>query len=115
MSRLTTDPGDPDLTHGADPDGGPPVEQAPVYLVLSEDERAKGFVRPVRQSYWHEVCGAVTTMSREIAETYARDPKFYGSTYCTTCQRHRPVAEFHWVDPAKPEQQSPSLDPLVGS
>lgn len=115
MSRLTDNPRDPELTHGTDPADGPPVEQAPAYLVLSEEERAKGFVRPVRRSYWHEACGAVTTMSVEIAETYARQPKFYGSTYCATCRRHRPVAEFHWVDPANPERQSPSLDPLVGS
>ncbi len=43
-------------------------------------------------------CGAVTTMDREIAETYARNPKFYGATYCVQCQRHLPVAEFRWVD-----------------
>jgi len=50
------------------------------YVVLSEEERAQGFVRPVRLSYVHEKCGTVTTMAREIAETYARDPWFYGGT-----------------------------------
>lgn len=108
MSELTTDPGDPRLTHGADPADGPAVPQAEVYLVLSEEERAKGFVRPVRRSYRHEVCGAVTTMSVALAETYARDPKFYGSTYCTTCRQHRPVGEFRWDDPV-------NSDPVVGS
>jgi hypothetical protein len=91
------------------------VPQADVYLVLSEEERAKGFVRPVRRAYWHEACGGVTTMSVDLAETYARDPKFYGATYCAICQRHRPVAEFHWVDPDNPDRQSPSLDPKVGT
>ena len=41
-------------------------------------------------------CGTVTTMSLPIAETYARDPKFYGSTYCCACKMHRPVSEFTW-------------------
>jgi hypothetical protein len=93
---LTTDPGDPRLTHGVDQQ---PVDQADVYLVLSEEERAKGFVRPVRLSYRHLVCGSVTTMNRAIAETYARMPAYYGSTYCCTCRRHLPVGpdgEFVW-------------------
>lgn len=68
---LTSDPRDPRLTHGADTE---PVAQAEVYLVLSEDERGKGFVRPVRRSYWHTTCGRITTMGLAIAETYARDP-----------------------------------------
>lgn len=117
MSRLTSDPTDPELTHSADP-VGVEVPQAPVYLVLSEAERAQGFVRPVRRSYWHVTCGAVTTMSQEIAETYARRPTFYGSTYCTTCRSHRPVGpdgEFHWVDTANPDRQSPTSDPKVGT
>ena len=42
---LTTDPRDPRLTHGTD---SAPAPQAGVYLVLSEEERAKGFVRPYR-------------------------------------------------------------------
>ncbi|MGN6693881.1 MAG: hypothetical protein ACTHN0_06855 [Aquihabitans sp.] len=35
-------------------------------------------------------------MSLALAETYARDPKFYGATYCVGCHMHRPVAEFTW-------------------
>jgi len=140
---LTTDPKDPELGHGADES---PVPQNKKYLVLSEEERAKGFIRPVRRSYRHvgecpknplrdltaeeleryaqfkyvayeaypssdspvkgrywtqaqldkKGCGTVTTMGDALAETYARDPKFYGSTYCVTCQMHRPVGEFVW-------------------
>jgi hypothetical protein len=69
------------------------------YVVLSEAERAKGFVRPVRRSYRHETCGTVTTMDRALAETYARDPTFYGATFCVGCGRHYPVGaegEFTW-------------------
>ncbi len=43
-------------------------------------------------------CGTTTTMSQAIAETYARQPSFYGATYCVFCQMHKPVAEFVWVD-----------------
>lgn len=90
----TSDRNDPRLTHGIDEEE---TEQAEMYLVLSDEERAKGFVRPVRQSYEHE-CGTVTTMGLDIAETYARDPKFYGATYCCGCRVHAPVGEFVWID-----------------
>lgn len=93
MRGVTDDPSDPRLTHGVDAE---PVGQAPVYLVLSDAERAKGFVRPLRNCYVHKSCDVVTTMSRTIAETYARDPKFYGSTYCARCCKHLPVSEFLW-------------------
>ncbi|SRR5258706_214107 len=101
---LTSDPNDPRLTHGSEPLDGPPVPQAEVYLVLSEEERAKGFIRPVRRSYVHEYCGTTTSMGQALAETYARDPKFYGSTYCVSCGVHRPVGangEFIWEDGTK--------------
>lgn len=115
------------------------------YVVLSEDERAKGFVRPVRRTYVHvgirptgptreltaeererydqfgyvlfepypeeeqrglgrywkreqldSGCGAETKMGLALAETYARDPKFYGGTFCVGCHTHHPVEEFVW-------------------
>jgi len=94
----TSDRSDSRLTHGADTE---PVPMAEVYLVLSAEERAKGFVRPVRCSYRHETCGVVTTMSLPLAETYARQPGFYGATYCCGCRMHRPVGaagEFTWVE-----------------
>lgn len=110
---LTTDPNDPRLVRKLD-DG--PRPQNEVYLILSQEERAKGFVRPLRRSYihvgvgGHEIdpadpskhgrtggaCGAQTAMGFELSATYARDPKFYGATYCVGCQMHKPVAEFVW-------------------
>ncbi len=147
---LTTDPQDPRLGKGAD---DKPVPQNEVYLILSDEERAKGFVRPFRNSYIHTGkqikgtpelltgkakedygdhfvafaknpdyphkdsytgiyltqkewdtfkdgfaggCGALTRMAKEISETYARDPKFYGATYCMGCKMHLPVEEFTW-------------------
>ena len=48
---LTTDPNDPDIKGGsADTE---PVPQNKKYLVLPEAERAKGFVRPLRDTYVH--------------------------------------------------------------
>lgn len=95
---LTSDQHDPRLGHGVDEHA---VQQNEVYLVLSEEERARGFVRPVRQSYRHLKCNRVTTMDRAIAETYARQPNFYGATFCCACGMHRPVGErgeFTWVE-----------------
>lgn len=93
-----------------------PTGQHKSYIVLCEEERQKGFVRPYRDAYKHvgrlqEMvndseetftirvggCQTVTTMGRALSETYARDPKFYGSTFCVTCNRHFPVAEFAWT------------------
>lgn len=141
----TTDSKNPDLGWGEDESRTP---QNKVYLVLSDEERAKGFIRPVRHSYMHvglkptgklrdltpiEIeryggegyvkfeeyepnergalgrywtqeeldnhgCGVVTTMAQSIAETYAREPKFYGATYCMGCQRHINVNEFVWIE-----------------
>jgi hypothetical protein len=120
------------------------------YVVLTPEERAKGFVRPVRHSYRHvgpsgpqyllrdldpatedyhikfgyikfetypeseypldgrfwtqdqldaidKGCGIKTTMGNGLAETYARDPKFYGGTFCCGCGKHLPVDEFVWA------------------
>lgn len=116
------------------------------YIVLTPEERAKGFVRPVRNSYVHvgspgpkyetrdltseeherydkygyikfekypegagsdgrfwtqreldnvgKGCGQRTSMGDALAETYARDPYFYGATYCVICGNHPPVGEF---------------------
>lgn len=139
---LTTDPNDPRLEEQRKQSTG----QHNVYLVLSDAERAKGFVRPYRYAYRHvgvqpqyplrdlnedekvrykgcnyakyevygadeapmlgrywtqaeldaKACGSMTTMGRELSETYARDPHFYGATFCVRCNRHLPVGEFVW-------------------
>jgi len=148
---ITNDPRDPRLKE-TDASG---MQKA--YLVLSDEERAKGFVRPYRESYKHvgarpkfetrdltpeeqerykdygyvkfegypadypfpgtsvrgrfwtkeqleSGCCTVTTMGRKIAETYARDPEFYGATFCCGCGKHLPVGEmgeFEWLDGSK--------------
>lgn len=155
MSGITDDPKHPGLKRGG-PDAAP-VPQQDTYLVLSAEERAKGFIRPVRRSYEHvgiagpkhplrdltaeekvhhgehgyakyetypkseapivgrywtqaqldsvgKGCGTVTKMGLELAETYAREPEFYGSTYCVGCSMHRRVGadgEFVWEGTAE--------------
>lgn len=97
MTGYTTDPNDPELSHGLD-DG--PVPQAEKYLILSEEERSKGFVRPLRRAYLHVAgpnpCGSLTTMGLPLCETYAANPKFYSATYCCACHQHFPVNQFVW-------------------
>jgi len=140
---LTTDRNNPDLGYGVNEN---PVEQNKVYLVLSKEEIAKGFIKPYRDSYKHvgkkpkyplrklteeenerygeygyvafevypenespktgrfwthkdldnQSCGVVTKINKSISETYARDPWFYGATYCCRCNMHRPLDEFVW-------------------
>lgn len=141
---ITTDRKHPDIN--SEENG----QQNKAYLVLSEAERAKGFVRPVRRTYIHggrkpkyplrdltdeqkerygetdwvafekypeniggsavgqfwsqedigsqHGCGTATRMDQTIAETYARNPHFYGSTWCMSCKRHVPVRECQWED-----------------
>lgn len=79
---------------------GPRKGQQKGYVVLAEEERAKGFVRPVRRTYTHLKCGGHTTMGVTLAETYARDPYFYSGTFCCSCGAHFPVGpkgEFVWA------------------
>lgn len=76
------------------------------HYVLPAEERAKGFLRPVRRSYVHKTCGSVTSMPQAIAETYARDPSYYGLTFCCKCRDYLPVSQFVWESPA-PVQTKP--------
>jgi hypothetical protein len=78
-----------------------PDGQKADHWVLPEEERQLGFVRPVRVKYLHEVCGTVTSMPQAIAETYARQPSYYGSTFCCGCRDYFPVGaagQFLWDD-----------------
>jgi hypothetical protein len=89
-SRVTTD-GRPESE--ADISIDPATGQQRDYIVLSDEERAKGFVRPVRRAYVHLKCGAATITNQSIAETYAREPDFYSRTFCVRCREHFPVGE----------------------
>ena len=107
---LTQNRNNPDLGHGSDE---MPTAQNKTYLVLSEEELAKGYVKPFRTQYKHLTCGGITTMNEKIAATYARDPYFYGATYCCTCEMHRPLPEFVWLpDGESMVPASPYLEDL---
>jgi hypothetical protein len=98
MSKTTLTDGSPVTPDHREID--PNTGQQKAYVVLSAEERALGFVRPVRASYVHEPCGTVTTMGRALAETYARQPDFYSGTFCCACRKHFPVGahgEFVWA------------------
>lgn len=84
-----------------------PNGQQKGYVVLTPEERAKGFVKPVRRSYIHEKCGTLTTMGLALAETCASNPRFYSGTYCCGCGTHFPLYQFHWDDgePMEPSKQ----------
>ena len=115
MSRILTSgqPVPPDNSHT---EIDPVTGQQKGYVVLTAEERAKGFVRPVRQVYAHVGrienvenaegtivgqqriggCGTTTRMGLSIAETYAREPHFYSGTFCVQCGKHLPLNEFVW-------------------
>lgn len=91
MSRTTLTDGSPVSPDHREIDPATGMQKG--YVVLSADERAKGFVRPVRRTYTHEKCGTDTTMGQALAETYARDPNFYSGTFCVHCRAHYPVGD----------------------
>lgn len=98
MRELTS--GEPVPEDGSHTEINPSTGQQKSYVCLSEDERSKGFVRPVRCSYVHTVCSTTTTMGKALAETYARNPKFYSGTFCAGCRDHFPVGpdgDFVWT------------------
>lgn len=80
------------------------------YMVLSEAERAKGFVQPVRRSYVHLTCKTVTWMGQALAETYARQPDFYSGTFCVWCGTHFSLDQFVWEGT---EQKVGTIQPPV--
>ena len=99
MSGITTDRSDPGLGKTG------PNGQNITYLVIPEDDRNRGCVRPVRSQYIHKACGEVTSMGSAIAETYAKDPSFYNATFCCRCGKHFPLVNgetkennFLWLD-----------------
>lgn len=107
MSDRQLSTGEPIPEDGSHREIDPRTGQQRAYIVLSAEERAKGFVKPVRRSYRHS-CGCVTTMGSAIAETYARDPHFYSGTFCCGCGAHFPLDQFAWQpdgEPMDPDRQ----------
>ncbi|HWB11505.1 MAG TPA: hypothetical protein VG826_19905 [Pirellulales bacterium] len=85
---ITTDPTHPGLRELQS------NQQQAAYLVLPDEEIQLGLIRPLRFSYQHVVCGTVTRMGLTIAQTFARQPSFYASTFCAACKGHFPLAVY---------------------
>jgi hypothetical protein len=74
------------------------------WVMCQTEIMEKGFKRPIRKTYIHEKCKTSTSMPQSIAETYAADPYYYGSTFCCNCGDYFPVGiagEFIWEDGTK--------------
>lgn len=90
-------------TDGKPFDGGKATRddgQQVQHVGICPDERID-YVRPYRDRYKCLICGTVTTMPRLCAETYAKQPTFYGSTWCCGCKGYFLVGEngnFVWLD-----------------
>jgi hypothetical protein len=65
--------------------------------------------RPIRYAYYHERCQSITEMPAPAAETFARNPSFYGAVDCKKCFGSFDVDEFLWVQDGK------VIDEKVGS
>lgn len=61
---------------------------------------------PITGKFWtkkqlNSGCNSVTSMPTRLAETYARNPSFYGRTFCCGCGDYYPVGErgeFVWCN-----------------
>lgn len=91
---MTDDPPPEDFDYGERKEDG----QFENYPTVDDGE----FEQPVRESYVHEGCGGTTTMTGDLPESVARDPEFYGKTFCATCGVHVPVEEVHWKEDGQP-------------
>lgn len=68
------------------------------YVILSPEERAKGFVKPVRRSYRHIGAPAAPTNLRELTEEeHARYDKYGYAMYETYAEDKSPVAGKFWT------------------
>lgn len=68
--------------------------------LLTEEEKARGLVRPVRFTYTCLDCGADNDLqSLGLAEAMARDPGKVDNLYCARCRRYMctgPRGHFVW-------------------
>lgn len=70
------------------------------FHMLTELDKARGYVRPLRYIYTHLGCGAQQHMSLKVAEAYAREPTRQQRLYCLHCDEHFNVGakgEFVWA------------------
>ena len=73
---ITTNPNDECLIVGQKEEG-----QNECYLVLSDEERAKGFVRPYRDTYVHKTWEQLLQWV-ELFLRLMQEIKIHGATFC---------------------------------
>jgi len=57
------------------------------------------FKQEPRSVYVHvDGCKQSTKMVGDLPESVARDPEWYGRTFCVACGKHVPVEEVEWKD-----------------
>lgn len=64
---------------------------------MTDEERAKGYVRPLRFTYVHTTCGSETVMTKGSAELWAKQPGRQPETFCGRCHADFPAAQFVWI------------------
>ena len=94
MTDITTDPNDPRLTHGND---DVPVPQAEAYLVLSEEEREKGFVRRYRDTYVHVGNKPKRPLRELTEEERTRYGSFHYVAFESYSESESPVTGRFWT------------------
>lgn len=67
-------------------------------VVLTEQELAAGFVRPLRLRVLHIFCGRPSAVMAGQAEDLAKDPASWSTCWCGVCGRRLPIEQFTWVD-----------------
>lgn len=100
---------------------GPPLSKNPLRDLTEEEHKRYGQCGYVKYEeypegngsvlgmFWtqerldraNKGCNVKTSMPTAIAETYARKPDYYGSTFCCGCNKYLPVGaqgEFIWAD-----------------
>lgn len=76
-----------------------PRRRAKVTWALSDEDKRKGRLRPLRYVYLHETCGALTKVSVTTAEFMASQPYAFKRAYCAHCRAQfaaGPDGEFTW-------------------
>jgi len=84
----------------------PTTGQQKGYVVLTAEERAKGFVKPVRGIVYPQGLRLPDEYGTALAETYARNPWFLQRHVCCACGAHFDLNQFHWKTASRWTQAS---------
>jgi hypothetical protein len=63
---------------------------------LTPEEKAAGFIRPMRTRVKHKFCGTTSILRTVDALDMARDPTSWSTCWCMVCGRRLPADQFEW-------------------